>query len=150
MGQSLVKNYVHIIFSTKNRQPFISQTYEDELFKYQGGVCKSLDCTPIQVGGYLDHVHILCLLNKNISIVKLLEELKTSSSKWMKTRASELSNFYWQDGYGAFSVNPSQVDTVTNYIQKQREHHERKSFQNEYITFLKKYRIDFDERYVWG
>jgi REP element-mobilizing transposase RayT len=150
MGQSLVKNYVHIIFSTKNRQPFISQTYEDELFKYLGGVCKSLDCTPIQVGGYLDHVHILCLLNKNITIVKLLEELKTSSSKWMKTRANELSNFYWQDGYGAFSVNPSQVDTVTNYIQKQREHHERKSFQNEYIAFLKKYRIDFDERYVWG
>ena len=150
MGQSLVKNYVHIIFSTKNRQPFISQTYEDELFKYLGGVCKSLDCTPIQVGGYLDHVHILCLLNKNITIVKLLEELKTSSSKWMKTPANELGNFYWQDGYGAFSVNPSQVDTGSNYIQKQREHHERKSFQDEYIAFLKKYRIDFDERYVWG
>ncbi|MDR7129100.1 REP element-mobilizing transposase RayT [Algoriphagus sp. 4150] len=150
MGQSLVKNYVHIIFSTKNRQPFIKQEYEDELFKYLGGVCKAYDCSPIQVGGYLDHVHILCLLAKNMTIAKLLEEIKTDSSKWMKKRADELSNFYWQDGYGAFSVNPSQVDTVIYYIQNQRKHHERKSFQHEYRAFLKKYKVDYDERYVWG
>ncbi|WP_192348234.1 IS200/IS605 family transposase [Algoriphagus sp. Y33] len=150
MGQSLVKNYVHIIFSTKNRQPFIKQEYEDELFKYLGGVCKAYDCTPIQVGGYLDHVHILCLLAKNMTIAKLVEEIKTDSSKWMKKRADELSNFYWQDGYGAFSVNPSQVDTVIYYIQNQRKHHEKKSFQHEYRAFLKKYQVDYDERYVWG
>tara|TARA_R110002051_G_C8532493_1_gene469827 strand:+ start:35 stop:487 length:453 start_codon:yes stop_codon:yes gene_type:complete len=150
MGQSLVKNYVHIIFSTKNRQPFIKQEYEDELFKYLGGVCKALDCAPIQVGGYLDHIHILCLLNKNLTIVKLLEELKTDSSKWMKKRAVDLGNFYWQDGYGAFSVNPNQVETVKEYIQTQREHHERKTFQDEYRAFLKKYKVEYDERYVWG
>jgi len=150
MGQSLVKNYVHIIFSTKNRQTFIRQEYEDELFKYLGGVCKSYDCAPIQVGGYLDHVHILCLLSKRMTIADLLEEMKTDSSKWMKKRADELSNFYWQDGYGAFSVNPSQVDAVTDYIQKQREHHESNSFQDEYRAFLKKYKVDYDERYVWG
>ncbi|WPR74117.1 IS200/IS605 family transposase [Algoriphagus sp. NG3] len=150
MGQSLVKNYVHIIFSTKNRQPFIAEEYEDDLFKYLGGVCKALDCPPIQVGGYLDHVHILCLLNKNMSMAKLLEELKTDSSKWMKKRADELNNFYWQDGYGAFSVNPSQTDTVIHYIQNQREHHKRKSFQDEYRAFLKKYKVEYDERYVWG
>lgn len=150
MGQSLVKNYVHIIFSTKNRHPFIKQGYEEELFKYLGGVCNALNCAPIQVGGYLDHVHILCLLNKNITIVKLLEELKTDSSKWMKKRSNELSNFYWQDGYGAFSVNPSQVETVVAYIKKQQEHHMAKSFQDEYRAFLKKYKVEFNEEYVWG
>ena len=150
MGQSLVKNYVHIIFSTKNRHPFIKQEYEEELFKYLGGVCNALNCAPIQVGGYLDHVHILCLLNKNITIVKLLEELKTDSSKWMKKRSNELRNFYWQDGYGAFSVNPSQVETVVAYIKKQQEHHKAKSFQDEYRAFLKKYKVEFNEEYVWG
>ncbi|TXD76535.1 IS200/IS605 family transposase [Algoriphagus ratkowskyi] len=150
MGQSLVKNYVHIIFSTRNRQPYIIQEYEDELFKYLGGVCKAHECTPIQVGGHLDHVHILCLLSKRMTIADLLEEVKTDSSKWMKKRANELRDFYWQDGYGAFSVNPSQVDTVTDYIKNQREHHQRKSFQDEYRAFLKKYKVDYDERYVWG
>lgn len=150
MGQSLVKNYVHIVFSTKNRHPFIQQEYEDELYKYLGGVCKAHECAPIQVGGYLDHVHILCLLSKKMAIMNLLEELKTDSSKWMKKRADELSKFYWQDGYGAFSINPSQVDTVTSYIQNQRDHHSNKSFQDEYRGFLKKYKVDYDERYVLG
>lgn len=85
-----------------------------------------------------------------MTIVNLLEEVKTDSSKWMKKRAEELSNFYWQDGYGAFSVNPSQIETVSIYIQNQREHHESKTFQEEYRAFLKKYKVDYDERYVWG
>jgi REP element-mobilizing transposase RayT len=150
MGQSLVKNYIHLIFSTKNREPSIKQDYEEELFKYLGGVCKAHDCAPIQVGGHLDHVHILCLLNKNMALAKLLEEIKTDSSKWMKKRAEELSDFYWQDGYGAYSVNPSEVDTVINYIKNQRSHHEKKTFQEEYRAFLKKYKVEYDERYVWG
>ena len=150
MGQSLVKNYVHIIFSTKNREPFIHRNYEEELYKYLGGVCKAHNCTPIQVGGYVDHVHILCLISSRMTIAGLLEELKTDSSKWMKKQAVELSKFYWQDGYGAFSINPSQVDTVVNYIKKQHEHHLKKSFQDEYRGFLQKYNMDYDERYVWG
>jgi REP element-mobilizing transposase RayT len=150
MGQSLVKNYIHIIYSTKNRQPFIQQEYEVELYKYLGGVCKAHDCTPIQVGGHLDHVHILCLLSKRMTIADLLEEVKTDSSKWMKKRAAELKNFYWQDGYGAFSVNPREVDMVTEYIQNQREHHSIKTFKDEYLAFLKKYKVEYDERYVWG
>jgi hypothetical protein len=89
-------------------------------------------------------------LNKNLTIVKLLEELKTDSSKWMKKRAVELSDFYWQDGYGAFSVNPSEIGIVTDYIQNQHKHHERKSLQDEYRAFLKKYNVEYDERYVWG
>jgi len=146
MGQSLVKNYIHIIYSTKNRQPFIRQEYEVELYKYLGGVCKAHDCTPIQVGGHLDHVHILCLLSKRMTIADLLEEVKTDSSKWMKKRAAELKNFYWQDGYGAFSVNPREVDMVTEYIQNQREHHSIKTFKDEYLAFLKKYKVEYDER----
>jgi REP element-mobilizing transposase RayT len=146
MGQSLVKNYIHIIYSTKNRQPFIQQEYEIELYKYLGGVCKAHDCTPIQVGGHLDHVHILCLLSKRMTIADLLEEVKTDSSKWMKKRAAELKNFYWQDGYGAFSVNPREVDMVTEYIQNQREHNSTKTFKDEYLAFLKKYKVEYDER----
>jgi len=146
MGQSLVKNYIHIIYSTKNRQPFIRQEHEVELYKYLGGVCKAHDCTPIQVGGHLDHVHILCLLSKRMTIADLLEEVKTDSSKWMKKRAAELKNFYWQDGYGAFSVNPREVDMVTEYIQNQREHHSTKTFKDEYLAFLKKYKVEYDER----
>ena len=146
MGQSLVKNYIHIIYSTKNRQPFIQQEYEIELYKYLAGVCKAHDCAPIQVGGHLDHVHILCLLSKRMTIADLLEEVKTDSSKWMKKRAAELKNFYWQDGYGAFSVNPREVDMVTEYIQNQREHHSTKTFKDEYLAFLKKYKVEYDER----
>jgi hypothetical protein len=85
-----------------------------------------------------------------MALAKLLEEIKTDSSKWMKKRAEELSDFYWQDGYGAYSVNPSEVDTVINYIKNQRSHHEKKTFQDEYRAFLKKYKVDYDERYVWG
>jgi putative transposase len=98
MGQSLVKNYIHIIFSTKHRQPIILPEYENELHSYLGGTCKNLDCQPIKVGGYTDHIHILCMLSKKIALMKLLEELKSHSSKWMKTKDELLKNFYWQDG----------------------------------------------------
>src|SRR5690606_31685325 len=149
MGQSLVKNYVHIVFSTKHRQELILPPVEEELHAYLGGVCKKLECTPIKVGGYTDHVHILCMLSKKIALMKLLEEVKCHSSKWMKTNHESLSNFYWQDGYGAFSVNPGQVDKVIAYIANQHEHHKKKNFQDEYRIFLNKYKVDYDERFVW-
>ncbi|RPA66569.1 transposase [Cyclobacteriaceae bacterium YHN15] len=149
MGQSLVKNYLHIIFSTKNRQPFILPEFEDPLFQYLGGVCRNLDSPALMVGGYRDHVHILCLLSKKLTIVGMMENLKTESSKWMKLQSQSLANFYWQDGYGAFSVNPSQVDIVCNYIKSQKEHHRKKTFKDEYRSFLKKYKVEYDERYVW-
>jgi putative transposase len=149
MGQSLVKNYIHIVFSTKLRQPFIHAPVEQELHAYLGGICKRLECPPITIGGNIDHVHLFCLLSKKIALMKLLEEVKSHSSKWMKTKAPDLSNFYWQDGYGAFSVNPTEVDTVVNYIARQKEHHARLTFQEEYRAFLKKYHIEYDERYVW-
>ncbi len=149
MGQSLVKNYIHIVFSTKYREPLIKQPVETELHRYLGGICKKMECPVIKVGGYTDHIHILCMLSKKITLVKLMEELKSHSSKWIKTKGSEYSNFYWQDGYGAFSVNPSEVAIVVNYIANQKEHHRKKTFQNEYRAFLKKYEVEFDERYVW-
>jgi REP element-mobilizing transposase RayT len=149
MGQSLVKNYLHIVFSTKHRQEIIHPLVEEELHAYLGGICKNLECPPIIVGGSTDHIHILCMLSKKIALMKLMEELKSHSSKWMKTKAESLSNFYWQDGYGAFSVNPSEVETVINYIANQKEHHRKKTFQDEYRAFLKQYNVEYDERYVW-
>lgn len=149
MPQSLAKVYVHLVFSTKYRQPVLHKNIQSELYSYLGGICNAWDCTPIKVGGYHDHVHILCLLSKKIALMKLLEEVKKSSSKWMKTKGAEFTNFYWQDGYGAFSVNPTEVDAVVKYIENQDVHHARKAFQDEFRTFLKKYQVEYDERYVW-
>jgi putative transposase len=149
MGQSLVKNYLHIVFSTKHREALIHEPIQNELYAYIGGTCKDLECYPIKIGGYTDHVHILCMLSKKIALVKLLEEVKSHSSKWIKTKDDKLKNFYWQDGYGAFSVNPSEIDLVIEYIANQKEHHREKTFQVEYRSFLKKYKVEYDERYVW-
>ncbi len=149
MGQSLVTNYLHIVFSTKHREALIDDVIENELHNYLGGICKNLECQPLKVGGYEDHIHILCMLSKKITLVKLMEELKSHSSKWIKTKGAAYSHFYWQDGYGAFSVNPSEVDVVIDYIFRQKEHHSKKTFQEEYRAFLKKYKVDYDERYVW-
>ena len=149
MPQSLVRNYIHITFSTKNRRPFIDKNIREELFSYLSGICKNNECTPIIVGGYKDHVHILCLLSQKIALMKLVEYLKSHSSKWMKTKGEQYQNFYWQKGYGAFSVNPTQVEIVKNYIKNQEQHHQKKSFEDEYRTVLKKHKIEFDEKYVW-
>ena len=149
MGQSLVKNYLHIVFSTKYRQKIIHPPYEEELHAYLGGICKELGCTPIIVGGYTDHIHILCMLSKKIALMKLLEELKSHSSKWIKTKDKSLKNFYWQEGYGAFSVKPSEVESVIQYISNQKEHHRKKTFQDEYRDFLEQYEVEYNERYIW-
>ena len=150
MGQSLVKNYIHIVFSTKHRQPLIQLLVEAELHSYLGGICNKLDCQVLKVGGYTDHVHILCMLSKKITLIKLLEELKSHSSKWIKTKGETYQGFYWQDGYGAFSVNPSEVETVINYIANQHKHHKTKTFKEEYLAFLNKYKVEYDERFVWA
>jgi len=149
MGQSLVRNYVHIIFSTKNRQPLIDKMLEIDLHNYIGGICNNLSCQVVRIGGYIDHVHILCLLSKKVALMKLLEEIKSHSSKWVKTRGANYHNFYWQDGYGAFSVNPAQVDKVIAYIANQHEHHRKKTFQEEFREYLDEYQVVYDERYVW-
>lgn len=149
MGQSLNKIYVHLVFSTKHRNPLITNSIKEDLFSYIGGICKNLECNPIQVGGEKDHVHILCLLSKKIALMELIEKIKSNSSKWIKTKGSEFENFYWQSGYGAFSVNPSEIDIVTNYIENQEDHHKKITFKEEFLKFLKKYKIDYDEKYIW-
>ena len=149
MGQSLVKNYLHIVFSTKYRQRLIQPEWEDELYNYLGGICNNLDSTPIRIGGHFDHVHVLCILSKNISIAKLMQELKGSSSKWVKAQHPEIPNFYWQNGYGAFSVDHHHVEVVKNYIARQHEHHTVKTFQQEFKETLELNDMLFDERYVW-
>lgn len=108
---------MHIVFSTKYREPLI-YPIEAELHAYLGGICNKLDCPVIKVGGYTDHIHILCMLSKKIALIKLMEEMKSHSSKWMKTKHESLKNFFWQDGYGAFSVNPAEVDIVVGYIER--------------------------------
>jgi len=149
MPQSLVKNYLHITFGTKNRIHFIDDEIENELFRYLGGICKNLECNPIIVGGYKNHIHILCLLSRKIALMKLIEELKSHSSKWIKTKGNQYKKFYWQNGYGGFSVNPKQLNVVKNYILNQKEHHKNKTFKEEYLELLIKNKIDYDERYVW-
>ena len=118
MPQSLSKVYVHIIFSTKNRLSTIDKTIENSLYEYIGGICKGIECNPLIVGGHKNHIHVLCLLSRKVTQMKLLEEIKKQSSKWIKTKGRQYQKFYWQDGYGIFSVNPSETNNVVNYIRK--------------------------------
>jgi REP element-mobilizing transposase RayT len=149
MAQSLAKNYLHLIFSTKHRQGLIHSSIEAELHNYVGGICNALECYPLKIGGYVDHIHILCLLSKKLTLIKLLEEIKSHSSKWIKTKGESFKNFYWQDGYGAFSVSPGEIDKLMVYIDNQRAHHQVQTFQQEYRTFLERFKLEYDERYVW-
>jgi len=149
MAQSLSKVYVHIIFSTKNRQSKIDNNIQTSLFEYLGGIGRGLECNPIKIGGHFDHVHLFCLLSRKIPQMKLLEELKKQSSRWRKTKGQKYSDFYWQDGYGIFSINPSETDIVVNYINNQEEHHKKITFQDEFRAFLRKYKLEYDEKYVW-
>ena len=149
MGQSLVNNYIHIVFSTKHRAAHIHPPYEQELHAYIGNVCKHLDCPVLIVGGYTNHIHILCMLSPKIPLMTLVQKIKARSSKWMKTKDKDLANFFWQNGYGAFSVNPREIDIVINYIKNQHEHHRKKDFKKEYRGFLQKYNVAYNEAYVW-
>lgn|SRR5690554_146514 len=149
MPQSIAYNYIHITFSTKDRYPFIDKKIEQELFQYIGGICKNIECNPVKIGGYKDHIHILCVLSRKIALMKLIEEVKSHSSKWIKTKGEKYQNFYWQRGYGSFSVNPAEIDVVVRYIENQAEHHRKKTFQEEYLAFIKKYKVEYDERYLW-
>jgi putative transposase len=149
MSQSLVKNTVHLVFSTKGREPLIAPGVEAELHAYLFGTCKNLECQPIRVGGDYDHVHILCALSKKVALMKLLELLKSHSSRWIKTKGGLYEHFYWQNGYAAFSVSPCDVDNVAAYIENQKEHHRRSRFQDELRELLTKHQVEYDERYLW-
>lgn len=150
MSHSLTRLYAHIIFSTKDRYPYlVEKSIREETHAYLGGVLKLLDFQPIIIGGIADHVHILSQMSKNHPVSKVIGELKRVSSIWIKTENPDLSQFYWQNGYGAFSIGKSDINTVERYIRNQEEHHRGKTFKEEFLSFLHKYEIEYDERYVW-
>jgi len=149
MSQSLSSILIHLIFSTKNREPFITTEIAVELQPYMATILRELKSPSLAIDGTADHIHVLFSLSRTITVAQLVEEVKTSTSKWVKTKGQPLRNFQWQRGYGAFSIGESNVPTLKRYIRNQQEHHRRVAFQDEYRKFLRAYRIDYDERYVW-
>jgi REP-associated tyrosine transposase len=147
MSQSHLRILVHLVFSAKNREPFIRAVHRERLFAYLGGTLKGIGCPPVIVGGMPDHVHLFFALARTLSISKVVEEVKKESSKWAKAVVHPA--FYWQNGYGAFSVSPSVAPDVEAYIASQVEHHRRLTFQDEFRAALRKHGIEWDERYVW-
>jgi putative transposase len=148
MSQSFVQIYIHVVFHTKDNLRLIREDIESELFSYLGGILKNYKSIPLQIGGTPDHIHILCTLPKTMAPADLVEEIKKSSSKWIKTKGGHYKNFYWQDGYGGFSVSNSGVEKVKGYILNQKKHHEKVSFIDEYKTLLEAYGIPFEDRYL--
>ncbi len=150
MPQSLARVVLHLVFSTKNRVPFLKDPgVRAGLHAYMAGVLQNIGCEPILINGVEDHVHILCNLSRTITIADLVEEAKKNPSKWMKEQGSAYRDFFWQTGYGSFSVSQSNVEQVRAYIGTQEEHHRKVSFQDEYRALCRKHDVGIDERYAW-
>ncbi len=151
MSQSLSRIALHIIFSTKERFPFLKDPeFRGQMHRYLAGAFNGLESPAIEVGGVQDHVHVLCLLSRTLSVSETIQKAKASSSSWAKHHEGLLRKFSWQTGYGAFSVNPLQMDPVREYIRRQEEHHRKRTFQEEYLEILRQYRVEYDERYLWS
>jgi REP element-mobilizing transposase RayT len=150
MPQSLAQVHIHVIFSTKNRMPFlVDAEFRKEMHAYLATIMKAYESPAQIVGGTADHVHILCGLSRSATVAKLIGEAKRSSSKWIKTKGGDLELFQWQNGYGVFSVSYAKITEVREYISNQMNHHKKMSFQEEYRLFLRKHSLDFDEAHVW-
>jgi len=149
MAQSLSSILIHLIFSTKNREPFITELIETELHPYMAKVFRELKSPSLAINGTADHVHILFSLARTVNVSDLVQDVKSESSKWIKTKGVEFKNFHWQRGYGAFSIGQSQVAAVKRYIARQKIHHQRFTFQQEIRKFLNSYGVAYDERYMW-
>jgi REP element-mobilizing transposase RayT len=149
MPQSLVKNWVHLVFSTKHRQPWLPSEVQHALFAYQAGIFKQWESPALVIGGVEDHLHALFALSRNHALKKIVEEIKKGSSKWMKADGTRNEDFHWQNGYAAFSVSESNVLDVRRYIENQPEHHRKRTFQEELRALLTRHGVEFDERYVW-
>lgn len=149
MSQTLVSLLAHVVFSTKNREPFITPEIEPELFAYVGGILNNHESRLLTAGGTADHVHLLISQSKNISLSALMKDIKKDSSSWIKTKGSEFRNFHWQDGYGAFSIGKSEIPELKKYFASQKEHHRKRTFKEELIEFLEEYGVAYDERYLW-
>jgi len=149
MPQSLSLVIIHVIFSTKERHPFLDPAIRSKLHAYLATVARNLDCEAYRVGGVADHVHLAIRLSRTVTIAALVESLKTASSKWLKTQSPNLTGFAWQRGYGCFSISPPDLDALLAYIDDQENHHRTRTFQDEFRMFLKKYGVKYDEAYVW-
>ena len=150
MAQTLVSAYFHIVFSTENRFAFIRPEIEPELYAYMGGIVRALGGRLLAAGGPANHIHLLVSMSKNCLLPELIGAIKRDSSKWIKTKAGMLPKFGWQDGYSAFSVGHTQIPSVEKYIAGQKEHHREKLFEDEMRAFYRRYKLDFDEKYVWS
>jgi REP element-mobilizing transposase RayT len=150
MANTYSSLHYHLVFSTKNRVPYLTHDIEQRVWAYIGGVARKHKMTALQVGGFDDHIHALVMAPPILSPSQIAQCLKGDSSKWIHETFTELRDFAWQEGYGAFTVSKSNLESVVSYIQKQREHHRQRSFQEEYLDFLQKHDIEYDERYVWG
>ena len=149
MPQSLSLVIIHVIFSTKDRCPLLDDVTRPKLHAYLATVTRNVDCECYRAGGMADHVHLAIRLARTITIADLMEELKVSSSKWMKTQSPALGGFAWQRGYGCFSIGPSDLNALESFICDQEQHHRQRTFQDEFRMFLKKYGVKYDEAYVW-
>jgi len=150
MPQSLSAVYIHLVFSTKDRRPFVRDTeLREKLHAFLGAASKNLECPPIRVGGVEDHVHLLCRFGRTITQAEWVKELKRTSSMWMKEQGSKYAEFAWQGGYSAFSVSKSNVDRVCEYIENQETHHQKLTFQDELRAFFRKHGVEWDEKFVW-
>ena len=149
MSQSLSRLYVHVIFHVKNNDILIKKEDRTELYAYMRGIITNNKSIPILINGVGNHVHILCVMSKNIALSKLVEEIKRYSSRWIKTKGSYYYNFAWQGGYAGFSVSQSLHDRTKKYIANQEEHHKKMNFKEEYLLFLKEYGVVYNEGYLW-
>jgi REP element-mobilizing transposase RayT len=149
MPHSYVSNLVHYIFSTKERFPFIDQELESRLWSYMGGIARENGMKALAVGGTTDHAHALISLSATLSVAKGIQLIKGGSSKWVHDQWPKHRKFEWQDGYGAFSISASQTKSVITYINGQKEHHRKRTFEEEFLQFLDNYRVEYDPRYVF-
>jgi putative transposase len=149
MPQSLAKIYLHLVFCTKNRAPWLSDAVRDPLHRFMAAVLIKHGCQPVSINSVEDHIHILFIMSRTASVSRVVEEVKTSSSKWLKSQPGGDAAFAWQSGYGVFSVSASNVPAVRNYIARQPEHHCTRSFQDELRALLERHGVEYDERYVW-
>jgi REP element-mobilizing transposase RayT len=147
MPSSHVSSNFHLVFSTKERLPLIKIEWRERIHAYLGGIVKGMDAMPLAIGGVADHVHLLVSLKSKHRLDYFLRDLKADSSNWIHTELRE--NFEWQKGYGAFSVSPSSIEGVKKYIVNQEKHHEKKTFQTEYVELLNLSEIEYDEKYLW-
>ena len=150
MANTYINILIHTVFSTKNRESWLSSSLRERLYPYMCGIARENGLKVLCIGGTDNHIHILLSLDSTTSIAKAMQLIKGGSSKWVHETFPELRLFTWQEGYGAFSIGISNVDETKKYIENQEKHHSKESFRDEYLKFLRKNNIDFDEKYLWG